>query len=63
MAPMTLRRPGSAAEQGPQVVGNDGLTDAEREEYARRYAEGAGRRQMSEQEKRDLAEFVRARRG
>jgi hypothetical protein len=47
---LTLTRPEAnvAPEcRHPRAVGNDGLTDAEREEFARRYRAGAGRQPSS----------------
>lgn len=64
MAPMTLERPahGSAESTRPDVVGNDGLTDAERDDRALTYLAGPGRRKLSSDEKRDIDAWLRARR-
>ncbi|NKY08963.1 hypothetical protein [Cellulomonas hominis] len=43
---LTLTRPEAAVTpecRHPRAVGNDGLTDAEREDYARQYRAGCGR--------------------
>lgn len=45
-----------------EPVGNDGLTDREREEYARRYREGAGRKCLSLAERLAAAGWLRAKR-
>ena len=45
---------------GP-VIGNDGLTDEERAEYAAAYAAGAGRKWLSEGEKAAIDKWQAAR--
>lgn len=62
---LTLSRPEAAVEpQGRHVrgIGNDGLTDVEREELAQAHREGAGR-QPSERELKDMAAWLRRKRG
>jgi len=44
-----------------RAIGNDGLTDAEREEHAAQYRRGPGR-QPGERELADVAAWLRAKR-
>lgn len=63
--PLTLERP---VQDEPEcralrAVGNDGLTDVEREEYAWRYKSQGPGQQPSKQELRDVAAWLKAKRG
>ena len=60
--PLMLDRPVSAADGHQRAVGNDGLTDAQREEYAAAYRAGCAR-QPGEQALRDVAAWLKQRRG
>lgn len=46
-----------------EPLGNDGLTDRERDEFARRYREGPGRRSFSDTEQRAIDEWLARRAG
>lgn len=62
---LTLSRPGQPVDPERRQLraeGNDGLTDLEREEYARLHSENAGR-QPSTQALKDVAAWLHRRRG